>query len=165
MSAITHYVQVQADHGAWVDHLALWDCTSDAQARERAAKHHCQFPERRHRIIRHEEEVMQLGTKVVAKHPVQRGAWWGTVTAVDGDRVAVLFDLEAAYAPQQGKTAQPHWLPAAIVLSPEMPASYLDDGVGEYYWRKDQEVQAERAAFQHDPANKGKVHWPETYID
>lgn len=60
MSAITHYVQVQADHGAWVDHLALWDCTSDAQARDRAAKHHCQFPERRHRIIRHQKEKTMI---------------------------------------------------------------------------------------------------------
>jgi hypothetical protein len=108
----------------------------------------------------------KLGAKVVAKHPVYRGAWWGHVTAVDGDRVAVLFDLEAAYAPQvRGEDAQPHWLPTAIVLAAVMPEKYKTDGVGEYYWRKDQEVEAERLAFHHDPANKGKVFWPQTYID
>jgi hypothetical protein len=84
--------------------------------------------------------------------------------AVDGDRVSVRFDLEYQYWRESG-TPQPHWLPAAIVLAPVMPEEYRTDGVGEYYWRKDQEVKAERAAFNHDPANKGKTHWPETMVD
>ena len=104
------------------------------------------------------------GAVVVAKHPDKRGAWWGTVTAVDGERVAVLFHLEKQY-PGAGKTAQPHWLPAAIVLAPVMPPKYENDGIGEHYWRKDCEVGAELAAFHHDPANQGKVFWPDTYID
>jgi hypothetical protein len=104
------------------------------------------------------------GTKVVAKHPVYRGAWWGTVESIDGELATVCFDLEDAYGKDSG-LHRVHRLPLAILLAPEMPAHYLDDGVGEYYWRKDQEVKAERLAFDYNPANKGKVHWPETYID
>jgi hypothetical protein len=107
------------------------------------------------------------GARVVAKHPLKRGAWWGTIVSVYGERVGVIFDLDMRH-PKEGKdmtTARVYWLPDAIVRAPVMPAAYLDDGVGEYYWRKDQELEAERLAFHHDPANQGKVHWPETYID
>jgi hypothetical protein len=48
---ITHYLQVQADHGAWVDHLALWSCRDLAAAQRRADEHPCQFPDRPHRLI------------------------------------------------------------------------------------------------------------------
>jgi hypothetical protein len=101
--------------------------------------------------------ALQPGAKVVAKHPKYRGAWWGTIVTIDGENAGVRFDLD---------TGTPYyWLPIAILHAPVMPAEYVDDGVGEYYWRKDQEIQAERLAFHHDPANKGKTHWPETYLD
>ena len=97
------------------------------------------------------------GTVVVAKHPVYRGASWGTITAVDGERAAVVFDLD--------RPPTPIWLPLAILRAPVMPPGYDQDGVGAYYWRKDCEIEAERLAFHHNPANRGKTHWPETYID
>jgi hypothetical protein len=53
--AITHYLQVQADHGAWVDHLALWSCADDTEAQRRAEAHRCQFPDRPHRLITAQE--------------------------------------------------------------------------------------------------------------
>jgi hypothetical protein len=97
------------------------------------------------------------GTVVVAKHPVYRGAWWGTITAIDGENAAVLFKLD--------KSATPARLPVAILLAPVMPHCYENDGVGEHYWRKHCEVEAELLAFRHDPANEGKVFWPETMVD
>jgi hypothetical protein len=108
--------------------------------------------------------VLTPGAEVVAKHPVYAGAWWGRVTAVDGEQVGVVFDLEKRHAPAN-RSAPTYWLPAAVVLARTLPLVYLGDDVGAHYWRAEQEVQAERRAFLNDPVNKGAAFRPHTYMD
>jgi hypothetical protein len=105
--------------------------------------------------------ALERGTKVVAKHPKYRGAWWGYIVSIDGDNAEVHFDIDKS---------TPSWnLPLAILHAPgPLPAQYENDGIGEHYWRKDCEVHAEYLAFQHklatDP-HASRSFSPDTYID
>ena len=98
---------------------------------------------------------IEVGTRVVVKHPHHRGAFWGAIDIIDGGCAHIAFDI----------FRESVWVPIAILHAPVMPEHYKSDGVGEHYWRKDQEVTAEQIAFRHNPANKGKTFWPDTFID
>jgi len=88
---------------------------------------------------------------IVVVHPDDKHPYWAEVVADHGDTVTVRFQIV--------DTKHTFTVPKAHVLDPG-PSPYPNDGIGDYYWRKDQEIKAERLAW-----TPGTPFTPQTFID
>lgn len=100
--------------------------------------------------------TIAVGTRVVAVHPRSGYPVWGRVGFDSGPSVLILQEHIAS-----------RWaflVPEAIVHVPG-DTPYPDDGIGDYYWRLDQEIEAERKLHvTKDPQTRGPFR-PKTLID